>query len=64
MDIIDKIFSKLQKQKAPSYLTASILDIPEKAKAKKASRWFVKGLVPALLAMVLIFGAVAFGYSL
>ncbi len=56
MDIIDKIFSKLNKEQAPGSLRAKILDIPEEQAPKPAHWAWLKLAVPVLLIVVLIGG--------
>lgn len=59
MDIIDKIFNKLQKEKAPHGLRAQILDIPSAKPAKVGFGIFstmFKFAVPALIIVLLAGG--------
>ncbi len=55
MDIIDKIFNRIPKEKAPTSLRASILAIPEKQGAKMSFSW-MKFLAPAMAVLLLVLG--------
>lgn len=61
-DIIDKIFSRLQKRQAPKSLVAKVLDIPEASKSGDSFLWFKKLVLPFAV-LVIVLGAGFYYYQ-
>jgi len=62
MDIIDKFFSKIQKDQAPASLRAKILDIPERKRGPNKFWHSLKFVVPILLIVALAVGGVYYKF--